>query len=790
MKNTPKALKRILYVLLCLTVLLSCFIVTAFTTEGDVCANDEGGAYSNGFCPACSNHYEPAVLNANGCYEISNAGQLYWFAELVNAGANEYSGSNGGVYNAVLTADIVVNAQVLDENGELVRDTRNLRAWTPIGCSASYNKFVCYSGTFDGQGHTISGLYYNDASASGVGLFGYVDSDGTVQNVGLVNSYFSAEEEIGAVAGKSKGAVTGCWNNASRIVGIGNQVGGVVGCSDNGIISGCYNQNGSVTGEAYVGGVVGTSSNRISDSYNTGTVTGSYQVGGVVGESNRESADSYAYVTNCYNTGKVSGGYYIGGVVGCGTYSVTSNCYNAGDVGGSSSLETDGGAGGVIGVTSSGCTTENCYNTGSVSSDFRATGGIIGKNAGTLSNSYNIGSVTTTYTNSNNKGNCVGAVVGWNTSGTVSGCHYLSGCAVDGNSLSQNGIGSFSSDTAVDSANVTTAHTYGKPAFVWHESELAAEAVFSCGDCAEGADGHTCTVAAVVKKSVSAFGDCKTKGTITYTASVANYSDEKTVEGTLGTHPDDGSTEHICRLCGATLSECVDADGDNKCDICGEGMKSDETKPNETKPNETNPGETEPGYTVPECDGGGDCVMAKFPDLVLTEWYHDGVHFCIEEELMNGMDTGDFQPGGNTTRAQLVTILYREAGSPDVSDVTEPFSDVVDSDWFYKAVVWAYNNGVVNGTSDTTFSPNDNVTREQVATILYRYSGSPMGTGDLSVFPDVNTVSAYAVPALTWAVGEGLINGVAKDGVSTLDPTGNATRAQIATILMRYLTAE
>ena len=231
-----------------------------------------------------------------------------------------------------------------------------------------------------------------------------------------------------------------------------------------------------------------------------------------------------------------------------------------------------------------------------------------------------------------------------------------------------------------------------------------------------------------------------------------------------------------CETAGETYVE----ENGIRCEVihtCGEDDPSDPTDP------------TEPGYTIPECKKDSTCVMAKFPDLVTSEWYHDGVHFCIEEGLMNGMDTGDFQPGGNTTRAQLVTILYREAGSPDVSSVTEPFSDVAEADWFYKAVVWAYNNGVVNGTSDTTFSPNDNVTREQVATILYRYSGSPVGTGDLSVFPDVNTVSSYAVPALTWAVGEGLINGVAKDGVSTLDPTGNATRAQIATILMRYLTA-
>ena len=157
---------------------------------------------------------------------------------------------------------------------------------------------------------------------------------------------------------------------------------------------------------------------------------------------------------------------------------------------------------------------------------------------------------------------------------------------------------------------------------------------------------------------------------------------------------------------------------------------------------------------------------------------------------MNGMSATTFEPGTNTSRAMLVTMLYRMEGQPSIENMTEPFTDVAPGDWFYASIVWAYNNGVVKGMSDTTFEPDTLVTREQVATIMHRYNGSPAGTGNLSGFPDVARVSGYAVDAMVWAVGEGMINGIAQgNGTSLLAPTGNATRAQIATILMRYLIA-
>ena len=150
---------------------------------------------------------------------------------------------------------------------------------------------------------------------------------------------------------------------------------------------------------------------------------------------------------------------------------------------------------------------------------------------------------------------------------------------------------------------------------------------------------------------------------------------------------------------------------------------------------------------------------------------------------MNGTGDGIFEPDGALTRAMLVTILYRSEGEPSVEGLKNPFQDVADGQWYTKAVIWAADKGIVNGTSETTFDPDANITREQIAAILHRYAGKPETKGDLASFPDAATVSDYAKTAMAWAVEKGIIGG--SDG--KLDPRSNATRAQVAAILMRYL---
>lgn len=184
------------------------------------------------------------------------------------------------------------------------------------------------------------------------------------------------------------------------------------------------------------------------------------------------------------------------------------------------------------------------------------------------------------------------------------------------------------------------------------------------------------------------------------------------------------------------------------------------------------------------------CPSTNFTDVEENGWYHIGVDFMVKNGFMNGVADDAFDVDGNLTRAQLVTILYRIAGEPE-STATNPFADVADGQWYTNAVIWAAENGIVKGVNTTTFAPNDQITREQIATILFRYAKAEKVEGKLAGFPDAEKVSDYAADAMAWAVEQGLINGISEsDGKTYLAPQETATRAQIAVILMRYLTAE
>ena len=176
----------------------------------------------------------------------------------------------------------------------------------------------------------------------------------------------------------------------------------------------------------------------------------------------------------------------------------------------------------------------------------------------------------------------------------------------------------------------------------------------------------------------------------------------------------------------------------------------------------------------------------KFTDVSTKtgfQWAADSIDFGADNGIIKGATTYTFAPSQSLTRAQLVTILYRAAGSPSVSSVTNPFKDT-KSDYYTNAMLWAYKNSIVTGTSATTFSPDSPVTREQIAAILYRYMGSPTATGSLTGFTDRANVSTYATTAMQWAIGKGYITGIG----TKLDPKGNATRAQVAVIIHRFLT--
>ena len=349
---------------------------------------------SNGFCTNCG-AYEPAIYNKTANhYEISNAGQLYWFAGLVNGTLEGVTQDTAA--NAVLTADITVNTGVLKSDGTLADDASGFTSWTPIGNSSKR-----YAGTFDGQGHTVSGLYFNDEHTDYVGLFGYINS--TVQNVGVIDSYF-------------RGSIN---------------VGGVCGYSNVGTITSCYN-TGTVNGTTYVGGVCGYNNfeGTITSCYNTGTVTGTARVGGVCGDNNFEGT-----IISCYNKGTVSGRDEVGGVCGYSHGGTITNCYNTGTVSGSRYV------GGVCGYND-GHTITGCYNTGTVKGDANYVGGVCGTNAGTITSCYNTGAVS-------GKSN-VGGVCGCNNFGAITNCYF------DSNKYSGNAVGT-NEGTVTDVEGKTTA---------------------------------------------------------------------------------------------------------------------------------------------------------------------------------------------------------------------------------------------------------------------------------------------------------------------------------------------
>ena len=228
--------------------------------------------------------------------------------------------------NAILTANIIVNTGVLDANKNLVSKS-DLTEWKPIGA-----RWSSYTGTFDGQGYTISGLYFNNPTSSYAGLFGSIGANGKISNVGVLDSYFQFREFGGGVCGVNYGTVRDCKNTGS-VRGLA-AIGGVCGLNEKGgIIENSFNE-GTVSGTGdnvqQVGGVCGYNNGTIKSCYNTASVSGQNSVGGVCGFNSR------GIITNCFNEGTVSGQTFVGGVCGNGCGVTTTNCFNGGIVSGQS----------------------------------------------------------------------------------------------------------------------------------------------------------------------------------------------------------------------------------------------------------------------------------------------------------------------------------------------------------------------------------------------------------------------------------------------------------------------
>lgn len=300
-----------------------------------------------------------------------------------------------------------------------------------------------------------------------------------------------------------------------------------------------------------------------------------------------------------------------------------------------------------------------------------------------------------------------------------------------------------------------------------------------------------------------------TPGVRTRTCTVCSQTRTEAIPAT-GTHDyrftknvaptctDGGYDLYTCSGCGATERR-------NLTDAAGHKWDGGTVT---TAPTETTPGvrtftctvcdqtrtEAIPATGASTCTGGPSCPSYGLHDVAGPDyWAHKGIDYCVRNRLMSGVGAGTFSPDTACTRAQIVKILYNLSGNQtDYSYYYLPFTDVAPGAWYYNAVAWAYCNDVTSGTSATTFTPNAAITRQQLVTFLYRYTVkyAPEFTGNaapISAFPDAGSVANWAYAAMSWAVGNGLIVGNAHDnGLDYLDPNGSATRAQTATIIMRY----
>ena len=698
-------------------------------------------------------------------YQISTAAQLKLFRDIVNGTGGQTQ--NAGAH-AKLMNDIVLNDGTFDENGTYTPGASGKAAekWTPIAYSGLFNEHTTlyYTGTFDGQGHTIKGLYVSVSDAPNM----------------------EAEVCLGLFS-TAKKAVIRNVTVTGYVFGFAGNLGGIVGYLSDGTIENCANYCtvkstlAATEGPSYVGGIAGAIDERsvIRDCYNTGTITVvEYRewnmTGGVVGYN--DSA-----VSNCYNAGKVAGsGNYNGEIAG----------FNAGDENGNPS------------------TVSNCYY-------LDGTGwNAVGNGKGSITNTES--KTAAQFAN--------GTVLALLKAGARTGtdpwaddCKYLTAA---GRTLPVfKGQGNAHTHNAVNPNN-------------WEFNETEHWQVCACG-AVFNKRGHSGGTANCTEKAVCA--DCGAKYGNTNSS---NHDDKlKHVEAKAATTSEEGNIEYwYCEACGKYYS---DAGAENeipqsetvipKRHSSGGGSGGSSSYPI------TIPGKTENGSVTvsPRSAEKGDSVtitvkpdsgyqlddlavtdkngkelkltdkgngkytftmpsgkvkinatftkeaeQSPFSDVSTSAYYYEAVKWAQEKGITGGIGNGLFGPNQPCTRAQIVTFLWRAAGSPEPKAMSS-FADVSTDAYYAKAVAWAVENGITTGTGDGKFSPDATCTRAQSVTFLFRAIGKLVDSK--AEFSDVLTDSYYA-NAVAWAVENGVTNGI---GDGLFGPDNSCTRAQIVTFLFR-----
>ena len=654
--------------------------------------------------------------------EINSGSDLLYFIRDLGSGNEGYADAN-----VVLTANISVGD------------------FFPIGYYAPQSPVVPFTGTFDGNGHTISGnlvgIDNENFPVNKVGIIAVLGSAGIVKNLNVTCS----------VSGRVDG-----------------NVGGIVGENNGGTVTNCT-FSGSVSGSGNVGGIVGQNNGgSVTDCTNSGGVSGKGNVGGVVG-------DNSGSVTNCTNDvdfGLSGSGNNFGGVVGnnSGSFSVPPTT--------PPSPTSGGNLGGIVGQNSgAGARITSCYNTGTLlynpdSGPFSGNlGGVVGSNSGnsSVTNCYNTGNFGS-FINST-----VGGVVG-NNGATVDKCYFLKTETVN---AGQAGIGNDNTHTGATAvSDLTNQNEFKGWDFdnTWRISKSLGFPVLqenAQDDLPPGLGTEASPYRISTADELKSVRDIVNgeDGTVQITlAHDGEFGFTMTLSAPLGEenagywanlyHYD----EEAEKLNFEAAAE-IDEDGNVKIPFTHASQ-----------------------YAIVIDDHSHATVPVSeiFIDIAPDAWYKDAVQYAYDNGLMTGVSATEFAPEATTTRAMIVSILARLENV--TSAESAGFSDVSDGDWYATAVNWAANVGVVNGYEDNTFRPNTAITREQLAAILMNYASykgqDVSARADLSTYSDAATISSWANDVMQWAVAEGLISGMTED---TLQPQGNATRAQVAAILQRFL---
>ena len=733
-------------------------------------------------------------------YQIGTADQLKRFRDIVN-------GSNGQTQNrgacAVLMNDIVLNDGTFDANGTYTPGSSgtNPEEWTPIGKYTNDSNKTPYTGTFDGKHYAIKGLYVVNLPDLVVGLFGCLEG-AAVRNL-TVDGYVQGCHVVSGIAGdaSANSTIENCRNNC-RVV------------------------SEFVTGRSssylYVGGIVGLAKDTtIVGCVNTGVVEarGSYN-------DSRASKAAGIVCTLCGNV-------------------IVKNCYNTGEINVTSDKLREGTAGGIAGSDlSARNTVSDCYNLGAVTVSYTGNnveyiakvGGIMGYiffPDTTVSNCYSVGTLTST---TGTGTSYIGGVVGI-TNGTVGNCYYL-------DSTTTKAVGSVGG--TVDEA------TGPKTAAQLGDGTVLALLINNRGD-SEHPWNSQCQYLAAARKTLPAF---KTQ-----------TGDEHTHDWSAWTSNGDGTHSRRC-TCNAVetqnhhgdkLKHVVAKDATTSeegnieywhCEACEKyfsdaDAKNEITQAQTVIPKRQSSGSNYSYYTIKATAGAGGSIAPSgnvsvregrdqtftitpdkgyavanvkidgksigavksytfenvsrthtievifmkangnpqtgvFVDVATGSYYEDAVDWAVENGITQGTDDTHFSPDGICTRAQAVTFLWRAAGSPEPKTSTMPFTDVNAGSYYYDAVLWAVENGITKGTSDTTFSPNMTCSRAQIVTFLWRSEKSP-AAGTANPFADVKSTAYYA-DAVLWAVKEDITKGTTN---TTFSPNADCTRAQIVTFLWR-----